>query len=77
MQFCIVSIVTVALGLAVVVQRAHVLLKTRLMLQHSLCAAWTDVAYVLTIASVINSLLGTVSPLPSSPFYTHLYVLCG
>lgn len=59
-MFCIVSIVTVALGLAVVVQRAHVLLKTRLMLQHSLCAAWTDVAYVLTIASVINSLLGTV-----------------
>jgi hypothetical protein len=60
LQFCIVSAVTMVLGLGVVVQRAHILLKTRLMLQHSLCAAWTDVGYVLAIASVINSLLGTV-----------------
>jgi hypothetical protein len=59
-QLAVMGSVCMVLGGAVVLQRAHILLKTRLMLQHSLRAAWTDVVYVFCIAGVINGLLGTV-----------------
>ncbi len=45
--------------MCIIVKRARVLLKTRLMLQHTVSGAWLDVIYVLAIGSVINSLLGT------------------
>ena len=56
---CLLSMTTLVLGTIVVLQRARVLFKTRVLLLHTHTSAWQDVMYVATIATVINSLLGT------------------